>query len=313
MPNVTSVTTQVNNTPSLYEPNLNEIGRRRAYSGEFRRFQQAERLCNEKGASPTIRSLLSELIKSSNSLCEVFTGQSSFAQKLHVSISTIKRAYKTITEWGWIKSERRGNSWAEKQTNKITLLFLQTELPPVSVKMNHDINNLIPTYPKQRSYKQTYDVCEDASPKKEKKVRKGTHINASALNGEDPDGEVIRVCLAWLLCEKKTKYAVLKMRDRKKMGNPVKYLARMCAGLDNGSWEMEKEEAPRLPIEQRRAIENELRQRAEEMAFASLAQKGFVQPTVYDPFSPWHAHYSTETSVIFNQLCKEHGALNNAN
>lgn len=117
--------------------------RPRKYTHEHKRHKEADRICDEKGYKPSARLLIHAMIKVMNDDCQLQHGQESLAKLAKQSLSTAKRNYKAFLADGFITSERRGTGWQDRETNLTTLVFLKTELPDVSVKMNHDINNPI--------------------------------------------------------------------------------------------------------------------------------------------------------------------------
>ena len=277
MPNVTSVTTQVNNTPSLYgqlEPITLKIPRKRIIRSEYTPAKNKQhKIADEIIKAHKLRGASKELLKFyvNNSDLEGVCRASieANAEKIGYSREWLGKVKDSLVEKGIVSCDKNG--WQE--TNTIIILAFQHLNINKCEETSHEYNNL--TSLRDLTNKQTYDEYAFASPKAEKKDIKQTkskHINASALNGDDPDGEVIRVCLAWLLCEKKTKYAVMRMRDRKTIGNPVKYLAIMCKGLSAGNWDIsdfEKDEHQRHEEAEKRAreqIERELREEKHRLA-----------------------------------------------
>lgn len=115
--------------------------RTRSYSLEHKRYQEADKLADEKGYNPTRRLLLKKLVSISNADCEVFHGKESLAKLATISVKTLQRCFNDFVRDGAIVTERRGNGWQDRQTNKTTLLFLKHVLPVVEVKMTNDINN----------------------------------------------------------------------------------------------------------------------------------------------------------------------------
>lgn len=278
---------QVNNQSPYCNNNYFDQQRRRAYAGERERFKLVEKICDDKSASPGIRLLLTELIKSSNANNEVVSSQASFAAKLHVSLSAIKRYFKLIKEWGWIKSERRGNSWAERETNKITLLFLQNESPTVSVKMNHDINNLNTLRDLNNNI--TYDDYVSVSANLEKKgkpapkTRPKTHIDETKLK-TDPDAEIKRACLARGLSKDVEAYVRKAMNQSRDIKQPAAFLAGILKNCSNDMI-VNVDETPntKLSDETERGIEAQ----ADRFADEYMAANGHIEPTCTPGSNDW--------------------------
>lgn len=312
MPNVTSVTTQVNNTPSFngqLEPITLKIPRKRIPYDDYvsLKTQQkkiVEKLIDERKIKGAEEALLEYYVHNCDKDGVTECSQSIAAEKIgRYTRESLSRANTRLTKKGIITSDKRG--W--QQTNCTTILCLveQPELINNCDVSSHKSNNLssLRDLTNNITHDEYVSLSANTDSKTVTKHKPSKHISLAKLNGSDPDGEVIRVCLAWMLTEEQTKRAVLKMRNRTGMTNPAKYLAGIMRNMSTE--EIQEPEKPKLTFEQREAIEAPLREKAEVMAKVALAQKGIVQAEVYDPFDPWHSHYSTEVINQFNKLRKE--------
>lgn len=317
MSDFTSHSTQVNNYSSL--------GQQIPTSEPVRILPSLKRLIHKeldtviqlKGYKGIGSTLLREIAKdcSNDVRGQWARGQEGYAKLVNASSRTVRTWIKQYIADGILKSEPVA-SWLDKKPNLITLLCIQHVLPHVPEKISDDLSNLDLTLG-DLTNNITYDDYVSASPNLEKKQEPAPvskHIDAKALDGPDPDGEVIRICMAWLLCEKKTRFAVLSMRDRSKIKTTaVKYLASMVKGLANGTWKWEvpDDDKPKLSANDRRVLETELRERARKDAIVVLAQSGIHEPTTFDPYHEYHGRLSTNEMMIFRKLLTEHGLLNN--
>lgn len=327
MDNVTSLATQVNNIVSVlgqkstttYNSERKRIPHDLYTAAKSEHYKLADEIIKKHGYKGSKQIILKEMVRLYSPSGPATYGQEFLAQQTGYSKRTVSDAYKQYVADGIVSyTERPGWNIGKRKedcTNITVLLFLKTKLPVVDEETSHNINNL--TYLGDLITKQTYDeyVTLSANTQKKQDIPKpapkpiSKHISLAKLNGQDPDGEVIRVCLAWLLTESQTKTAVLRMRKREGMNNPATYLVGMIKLMLAGKWESDKPESKHVstpPVMLSPTIETELREKAELMASDALAKAGLHESAIFDPRDPWRAQHARASKVILNKLTKDY-------
>lgn len=283
----------LNNNASVDKPSDFELAKRRPYQQERERYELVDSICRKYKYKQNRRALLNALIKYSdiNFVCK--KGIESLTDEVGCSESTTKRGVARFFADGLIDREPRpciGNP-SDNETTLTTLLFLKHKFSNGEVKMTSSIKdlnlnnkNIINT-----NYKEDVSVFDNTEKRIEKPAIQGEEredkskrVNLSRLNGTDPDAEVIRICLLYMLSEPQTRDVVMRMRNRKGMIHPAKYLSSLVQGVANHGWKVtsptdkQKPSASELAKQDYDEMQQQFRARAQheiEMTRQSLQKK----------------------------------------
>jgi hypothetical protein len=187
-------------------------------------------------------------------------GHQCIATKSRLSLSTVKRISAYLRNLKLISStERQGWNIRKKKserTNETRLLFTETKLPDVSVKLTHDpILDLLELKDSTNNITYEQHVCIfDNLPKtntllesnvksfsdEEKLTCEKTtfvkHIDAQKLYGPEMEQEIIRAAEARDLSQANIQCAVVEMKENKTIKSKAAYLAKMFEKLKNNTW-----------------------------------------------------------------------------
>lgn len=229
---ITSPSNDFNTQSSQFAKNLSEPPRTHAHT-RGQALAIADKLCSDNGYKRgSVEKIVRTLIKLSNLCGQVFDSRKRIAFESGYSEDTVKRVLNLLVVGGHIIDSRRG-TWRDRQTNVISLLFLNTELPDVDRKMRVDLrsnnNNLNTNYESEVSKPRKYKKKDPDKPKSPPRF-----VNPEALK-QNFDHEVTRICNAWSLTAKQTEYA-LKRAKAPGITNPPQFIATMAKALSLGAW-----------------------------------------------------------------------------
>jgi hypothetical protein len=273
-----SQTTVPNNLPNLKTQQYNFT-------------EQVIKLKNYRGMG---RLILKALVKFSDLMGFSRVGRKRLCDEVNCEPITITRWMKKYQSDGLITYEETG--WGE--TNKTTLLFVQHLNSHISNNLLPNINNL--NNLKDRDLNTHYSEYESISTntKKQQNVSCETkRVSAKALEAE-PEVEIKRICIAWLLTETQTQYVLWKMKERGII-NPASFLATMTKALSEGRWDM-KDFKPDNSINKQEANFHDCAFKAQEdknkaivLADKRMKKEGIVCP-VYNPKLTHIANYDAQ-------------------
>ena len=271
----------------------------------FKREQHiaADKFIAENKYKPNGKLLFKELVSRCDENGRYSGSNQTLANVTYLSLSTIQRWLARFSKDMGIRiNEEPG--W--QTINSIDVLVIQHLNINKCVKMTNYISS--PSYTlKDPEYITNYNEYVTLSansesiskPKSKPKYLpakpKSKLASISALNGNDPDAEVIRVCALWMLCEKKTKYAVMRMRRRSDIGCPARFLSTMAKRLFEGNWLMTDEESTKaesrtMPSFEKEALEIRLDELALQLAKDKLKSEN-VTFEVFDINAADFRHY----------------------
>jgi len=201
--------------------------------GSFK--QQRHQVINEiikrNGYKGNGRLILHEILKRTDQDCFSRVTQATLARALGISTKTIERWYKRYKQDGALLYEKEGFG----HNPYLTTMSCMQHLKPVKTDIESDNIKLSTNLDLNSTYTQYV-----SSPVR--KIKYKERINSEKFVKEkdfkiDPEAEIKRICLAWMLTEIQTCYVITQI-GLKEARNEIGFVYTMVKGLSQGTWNM---------------------------------------------------------------------------